>query len=97
MVSMDFKSQELVVITDYSKDETMLACYASANRRDMHAITGLGILKSWDSKYADWTYEMFMAAYKSGDPEVIEARTYGNQKVNFTTEYGAMAPKRQRP
>lgn len=92
VVSMDFKSQELVVITDYSKDETMLACYASANRRDMHAITGLGILKSWDAKYADWSYDTFMTAYKSGEPEVVEARTYG-KKVNFTTEYGAMAPK----
>lgn len=102
VVSMDFSAQELRVIAEYSQDKNMLACYVGDNLRDMHAMTGLGILK-----HSQWvwpggvephkvTYDEFMAALNNkGDVNhklAKEARTLG-KKVNFTTEYGAAKAK----
>jgi DNA polymerase I-like protein with 3'-5' exonuclease and polymerase domains len=92
IVSMDEDAQELRIIADYSQDPNMVACFVGEHKKKMHALTGLGILKTWDAKYADWDYDTFMAAYKAHDPEVVKAYTIG-KKVNFTTEYGAQAPK----
>lgn len=96
VVSMDFKSQELVVIADYSWDENMVACFVGDNKKDMHALTGLKILQDSDSAYADYTYEKFAAVLE--DPThpdytaVKKARNLG-KRTNFTSEFGAMAPK----
>ena len=92
IVSMDEDAQELRIIADYSKDPNMVACFVGDHKKKMHALTGLGILKTWDAKYANWDYDMFMAAYKEHDAELIKAYMIG-KKVNFTTEYGAQAPK----
>lgn len=93
VVSMDFVAQELRVITDYSQDPNMLACYVGDNLRDMHILTGLGIMRS---EGYDWSYEAFAEAleYQTGDAFKL-AKKYRalGKKVNFTTEYGAMAPK----
>jgi DNA polymerase I-like protein with 3'-5' exonuclease and polymerase domains/5'-3' exonuclease len=95
IVSMDFEAQELRVIADYSRDQNMLDCFIGDNLKDMHALTGLGIARSKDSEMS-WSYEMFMAALgDKAHPQhkfIKECRTRG-KKVNFTTEYGAMAPK----
>ncbi len=102
VVSMDFSAQELRVIAEYSQDKNMLACYVGAEKRDMHAMTGLGILKQsqwvWPAMTQPHkvTYEEFMAALNNkGDVNhklAKEARTLG-KKVNFTTEYGAAKAK----
>lgn len=95
VVSMDFMAQELRVIAHYSQDENLLACYIGDNLKDMHSLTGLGIMQV-QPKHKDMTYEDFVAILEdSAHPlhkEVKEARVLG-KKVNFTTEYGAMAPK----
>ena len=44
VVSMDFVAQELRVIADYSQDPNMLACYVGDNLKDMHTLTGAGIM-----------------------------------------------------
>lgn len=94
IVSMDFMAQELRVIADYSKDPNMVACFIGDNLRDMHAMTGLGI---WNArKSLNWSYETFVAALedKSNEfyVEVKKMRGLGKQ-TNFTTEFGAAAPK----
>lgn len=94
IVSMDFMAQELRVIADYSKDPNMVACFVGDNLRDMHAMTGLGI---WNArKSLNWSYETFVAALedKSNEfyVEVKKMRGLGKQ-TNFTTEFGAAAPK----
>lgn len=93
VVSLDFNSQELRVIADYSQDENMLSCYVGENLKDMHALTALGIIKRREPAAADWSYEDFKAALegeRKGDMKVYRAL---GKKTNFTTEYGAMAPK----
>ncbi len=96
VVSLDFESQEIVVIADYSRDEAMMACLVGENKKRMHALTGIGILNH-TKKYADWDYDRFMKVLK-GDPKdpdypAVKAADTLGKKTNFTTEYGAMAPK----
>lgn len=95
IVSLDESSQELRIIADYSQDPNMVACYVGDHKMDMHSLTGLGIAK-WKFPNPAWSYETFIAALK--DPQsplytaAKECRPLG-KKVNFTTEYGAMAKK----
>lgn len=95
VVSLDESSQELRIIADYSKDPAMVACYVGEFLKDMHSMTGLGIAK-WKYPKTAWSYEIFDEARKNkADPlyaEAAECRALG-KKVNFTTEYGAMAKK----
>lgn len=94
IVSMDFMAQELRVIASYSLDQGMLSCYIGDNLRDMHAMTGLGIFNARNN--LSWTYEEFTAVLHDKDHplyvEVKKARALGKQ-TNFTTEFGAAAPK----
>lgn len=94
IVSMDFMAQELRVIASYSRDNGMLSCYLGDSLRDMHAMTGLGIFNARNN--LQWTYEEFTAALHDKEhlmyAEVKKARALGKQ-TNFTTEFGAAAPK----
>lgn len=95
IVSLDESSQELRIIADYSQDPAMVACYVGENKKDMHSLTGVGIAK-WKFPKHEWSYEVFEAA-RANPADVLhkmakECRVIG-KKVNFTTEYGAMAPK----
>lgn len=119
VVSLDFSGQELVLITEYSQDENMLACYVGDNKKDMHALTAAGILKKKAMKrrldelwlmdgntgavtedfkalvdtWKDATYEQFVALVGNGHEKLYKNLRALGKKTNFTTEYGAMAPK----
>lgn len=94
VVSFDFKAQELVIIADYSQDPNMLACFIGEHKKDMHSLTGQAILKV--TKNINWSYEEFTAHLHDKESPHFktakQARVDG-KKVNFTTEYGAMAEK----
>lgn len=96
IVSLDFAAQELRVIADYSRDPNMLDCFIGENKKDMHALTGAGIAQRLHPQ-TDWSYQVLMEALdgqhgKEAKKIAKDARTLG-KKTNFTTEYGAMAPK----
>ena len=101
VVSLDFNAQELRVIADYSNDPNMVACYVGENKKDMHSLTGHSIMLK--KKKGDFSYEVFVQYIERGehDPEFKKTDLYkmvkkfrvDGKKVNFTTEYGAMAPK----
>ena len=110
IVSMDFASQELRVIADYSKDPNMLACFVGDNLKDMHCLTAAGILAreqpelvrelvgALSVKPEDATEAQYQAflALASGSPEqqkIYKIYRALGKKVNFTTEFGAAAPK----
>jgi hypothetical protein len=95
VVSMDFESQELRIIADYSQDENMLACFIGNNLKDMHALTGAGILMKKFPKDG-WSYEAFMEALRDQthtNYKLVKAYRSTGKTVNFATEYGAMAEK----
>lgn len=110
IVSMDFASQELRVIADYSQDENMLACFVGDNLKDMHCLTAAGIMakekvdqlkvlmglltvRPEDTTEAQ--YQAFMLLQNGTEQEQKLYKFYRSlgKKVNFTTEYGAAAPK----
>ena len=112
VVSMDFQAQELRVIADYSQDKNMLACYVGENKKDMHALTGLGILlkkdKNWSvealmrltpeqlqADISEQQYQAFVAMEHGTEEQQKMYKLFRSlgKKVNFTTEYGAQAPK----
>ena len=70
----------------------MVNCFVGDNKRDMHSLTAVGIIQTWAKEYEGWSYEVFIEALHAGNKDAKEARTLG-KKTNFTTEYGAMAPK----
>lgn len=95
IVSLDEKSQELRIITDYSRDPNMLACFVGDDQKDMHHLTGLSIAQY---KYRDvtWSYEIFKQALLDKTstlyPLAYECRTLG-KTTNFSAEFGIMAQK----
>lgn len=94
VVSMDFDSQELRIIADESQDPNMVACYVGDHKKDMHSLTGVGILQKRGVK--GWDYETFKEVLDSPnhkDYKLIKLQRALGKKCNFTTEYGAMAPK----
>lgn len=102
VVSMDFKAQELRCIAVQSLDPNLLACYVGDDLKDVHSLTGVGIAQRKQPDYG-WTYEQFEEVRAKADLDktfaktpiakfVKDCRNYG-KKVNFTAEYGAMAPK----
>ncbi len=94
IVSLDFDSQELRIIADYSKDANMVACYVGEHKMDMHSITGQDI--AYKKKKTELGYDEFAVAAKDKThPENKVCKEYRalGKKVNFTTEFGAMAPK----
>lgn len=96
VVSLDFDSQELRVIADYSQDENMVACYVGDHKKDMHALTGHQIAVKKKMVEVTLSYEEFAKAAKTEDHPLHKVcKTYRalGKKVNFTTEFGAMAPK----
>lgn len=111
IVSIDFSGQELRIIADYSKDKNMLACFIGDHLKDMHGLTGVGILhrkpfqellpflsgaEVSPETLKHLAYDDFMVAYFDKTnvlhPLTKAMRPLG-KKTNFTTEYGAMAPK----
>jgi len=87
-VSLDFASQEVRQVADYSKDPALLSCYIGDKKRDTHSIVG--------ARVAGVTYEEFMAMRNSEDKEVAEKAAAIRQiskVVLFATLYSAAAPK----
>jgi 5'-3' exonuclease len=104
VVSMDFNAQELRNIGEQSQDPNLIACYVGENKKDMHSITGHAILLALKaSEYGEMTYEEFAGYVRQRDLDKEFKKTELGQligdfrargkKTNFTTEYGAMAPK----
>lgn len=94
IVSMDFEAQELRIIADYSQDKNMLACYIGDDLKDLHCMTGLGIHNYYADtplKYEEF-YTILKAKTHDAHDKVKSERALG-KKTNFTTEFGAMAPK----
>jgi len=100
IVSLDFNAQELRSIADDSQDPNMLACYVGDDKKDMHAITGAAIWKARHpaeaaeimKEFDGDLYRAFKSLEKSNPSRYGDMRSLG-KKVNFTSEYGAQAPK----
>jgi DNA polymerase I-like protein with 3'-5' exonuclease and polymerase domains len=95
IVSMDFDSQEMVLIAFQSQDPNALSCFQGEKRKSPHTITALGIIR--EENKLDWTYEDYEQALEgalNAEMKKVAKEIRGlGKKVNFTAEYGAMAEK----
>lgn len=95
VVSMDFDSQEMVLIAFQSQDPNALSCFQGEKRKSPHTITALGIVR--EEQKLDWTYEDYEQALEgalNAEMKKLAKEIRGlGKKVNFTAEYGAMAEK----
>jgi DNA polymerase-1 len=83
-------------MADYSKDANLLSCFVGVNLKSMHSFTGLGIMKELEPNTKDWSYETFIECLENKEHQfhkLAKSCRVTGKKVNFTTEYGAMAPK----
>lgn len=103
VVSMDFESQELVILAEKSRDANVISIFVpppGGTKKSQHSITGVGIFQKnrKHPEYRETDYDQFVIILDTkthpwhADAKV--ARALG-KKLNFTAEYGAMAKKVQ--
>jgi len=87
IVSMDFSSQEILLLAEWSKDPVLREVFVGDSPKDMHSITGLGI---YNGRNEAITYEQFVAAKDDKSNPLHEAvkkcRALG-KAVNFGSQY----------
>jgi len=94
IVSLDFSSQELLLMAEWSQDPTLISCFVGDVLMDMHSKTGVGIYNNLHG--AMLVYEEFIALLTDSDnPEqkkAKKARALG-KAVNFGSQYRIAAKK----
>ena len=88
VVSLDFNAQEVRVLTDFSHDPNLIACYVGDNLKDFHGLTAAN-MESMD-------YEDFMGILddpKSEKQKWAKGVRGVAKRVNFGSIYGMMAQK----
>jgi DNA polymerase I-like protein with 3'-5' exonuclease and polymerase domains/5'-3' exonuclease len=94
IVSFDFKSQELLLMAEWSRDPVLVACFVGDNLIDMHSKTGVGVYNQLNG--GTLNYEEFLTILADAShPEnkrVKKARALG-KAVNFGGQYRIGAKK----
>lgn len=94
IVSCDFSSQEILLQAEWSWDPELVALFVGENRKDMHSITGAGILSR--QLHTNISYEAFKGYLADTDHEhygkTKKARALG-KAVNFGSQYRIAAKK----
>lgn len=93
VVSMDFSSQEILLLAEWSRDPVLELAFTGSPPLDMHCMTGVGI---WNRRHTEMSYEAFKGAVESKDDanhkEAKKTRALG-KTVNFSGQYRASAKK----
>lgn len=94
VVSMDFSSQEILLLAEWSKDPVLELAFTGDPPLDLHSKTGVGI---WNrNNNQQLSYEEFKAAVDSKDhPLNKQAKKYRSlgKTVNFGSQYRMAAKK----
>jgi DNA polymerase I-like protein with 3'-5' exonuclease and polymerase domains/5'-3' exonuclease len=90
IVSLDFSSQELLLMAEWSHDPRMESCFVGDTLTDMHSATGVGIYNRIHG--AELSYEEYVALVKASDKEAKRARALA-KAVNFGSQYRIAAKK----
>ena len=90
VVSLDFASQEILLLAEWSRDPVLESCFVGETLTDLHAATGVGI---YNRTYGtELTYQEFVDLLHSGDKNAKRARMLGKQ-CNFSGQYRVGAKK----
>lgn len=94
IVSFDFKSQELLLMAEWSKDPVLVACFVGDNIIDMHSKTGVGVHNNLHG--TKLVYEDFISILQNPEHEAYKqakkSRALG-KAVNFGSQYRIAAKK----
>ena len=94
IVSLDFSSQELLLMAEWSGDKTLISCFVGEVLTDMHCKTGVGIYNNLHG--SSLVYEEFADIFKNSEHEeygkVKKARALA-KAVNFGGIYRIAAKK----
>ena len=87
IVSMDFASQEILLLAEWSKDPVLREVFVGDEPKDMHSITGVGI---YNQRYDEISYEEFVAAKDDKSNPLYDSvkvcRALG-KATNFSSQY----------
>lgn len=88
--SIDFEQQELVVLAGLSDDKNLRSCYQGNNKKDVHSLTGMGILNLQLVKLGQrpMTYEEFVKAKEDKKSLASVIRKKPAKITNFLMVYG---------
>lgn len=90
IVSLDFSSQELLLMAEWSHDERMESCFVGDTLTDMHSATGVGIHNRIHG--TDLSYEEYVELVHRGDKGAKKSRALA-KSVNFGSQYRIAAKK----
>ena len=90
VVSLDFASQEILLLAEWSRDPVLESCFVGETLTDLHAATGVGI---YNRTYGtELSYAAFIDLLHSGDKGAKKARALG-KACNFSGQYRVGAKK----
>lgn len=94
IVSLDFSSQELVLMAEWSRDPALVSCFVGDNLLDMHSVTGVGVHnRMYNTEYS---YEVFLNIL-GGEATAEQKRAKKSRglgkAVNFGSQYRIAAKK----
>lgn len=94
IVSFDFKSQELLLMAEWSKDPVLVACFVGDNIIDSHSKTGVGVHNNLHG--TTLVYEEFLSILQNPEhnsyKQAKKSRALG-KAVNFGSQYRIAAKK----
>jgi DNA polymerase family A/5'-3' exonuclease, N-terminal resolvase-like domain len=94
IVSLDFSSQELLLMAEWSKDPALVSCFVGDVLTDMHSTTGVGIYNKLHG--TTLIYDEFVELIKDAESEkhklAKKSRALG-KAVNFGSQYRIAAKK----
>lgn len=94
IVSLDFSSQELVLMAEWSGDEALTSCFVGDNPTDMHSMTGVGIHNNlWGTEYSYDIFCEILAGRESVEQKRVKKSRALGKAVNFGGIYRIAAKK----
>lgn len=96
VVSMDFVSQEVLLLAEWSHDPVLEEVFTGDPPKDMHSMTGVGIYNDQMPSEVSMSYETFKAViddqHHSQHKTCKKYRALG-KAINFSGQYRVGAPK----
>lgn len=94
IVSLDFSSQELVLMAEWSRDPALVSCFVGDNPTDMHSVTGVGVHnRMWGTEYSYDVFLDILGGEASAEQKNTKKSRALGKAVNFGSQYRIAAKK----